>query len=234
METERSERARQWLAAQELSTEGDPDQVARAVMPEIRGDAELPDADKLELGLGLLELLDTYWVTVELRWFVNAAADEAIRDAHWQAIREHLERPKPSEAVLYSLWVDWFEDISTVERAFTETLARDVPALPDAGDELLRRAAAVLKVSGPVPWKLKHAVYTAAAEVPRLRPAVFNGLLYSYHDVYGSLEIAPALELLDSLEMPDDTEHLAELRDELTHGHANRHHREDAPPPPPE
>ncbi|MEV6924427.1 hypothetical protein AB0M46_07950 [Dactylosporangium sp. NPDC051485] len=234
METERSERTRQWLAAHELNTEGDPDHVARAVMPEIRGDAELPDADKLELGLGLLELLDTYWVTVELRWFVNAAADEAIRDAHWQAIRKHLERPKPSEAVLYSLWVDWFEDIATVERAFTEVLARDVPALPDAGEELLRRAAAALKVSGPVPWKLKHAVYTAAAAVPRLRPAVFNGLLYSYHDMYGSLEIAPALELLDSLEMPEDTEHLAELRDELTHGHANRHHREDAPPPPPQ
>lgn len=230
METARSERTRQWLAAHDLTTEGDPDDDARAIMPEIRGDAELADADKLEIGLGLLELLNTYWVTVELRWFVNATNDDALWATHWQAIREHLEQPVASEAVLYSLWVDWFEDIATVERAFTEVLAKDVPSLAEAGDDVLRRAAAVLKVSGPVPWKLKFPVYTAAAELPRLHLAVFSGVLYSYHDVYGSLEIGPALELLERLDLPEDTEHLAELRDELTHGHANRHHREDAPP----
>ena len=226
METARSERTREWLAAHELSTEGDADDAARAIMPEIRGDADLADADKLEIGLGLLELLNTYWVTVELRWFVNAANDEAIWATHWQAIRDHLEQPAPSEAVLYSLWVDWFEDISTVERAFAETLGQDVPSLPEASDEVLRRAAAVLKVSGPVPWALKYPVYTAAMAVERLRSAVFGGVLYSYHDVYGSLEIAPALQLLDALDLPEDTEHLAELRSELEKGHANRHHRD--------
>jgi hypothetical protein len=230
VETARSERTRQWLAAHDLSTEGDPDDAARAIMPEIRGDAELADADKLEIGLGLLELLNTYWVTVELRWFVNATHDDAIWATHWQAVRDHLEQAVPSEAVLYSLWVDWFEDISTVERAFAETLGRDVPALAEASDGVLRRAAAVLKVSGPVPWTLKYPVYTAAMEIPKLRPAVFGGVLYSYHDVYGSLEIAPALELLDRLELPEDTEHLAELRAELEKGHANRHHRDAAPP----
>ncbi|MFG2042342.1 hypothetical protein [Dactylosporangium sp. NPDC048998] len=230
METARSERTRQWLAAHDLTTEGDPDDAARAIMPEIRNDAELGPADRLELGLGLLELLDAYWVTVELRWFVNAANDDALWATHWQAIRDHLEQPVPSEAILYSLWVDWFEDITTVERAFAEVLANDVPRLPEADDGLLRRAAAVLKVSGPVPWTLKHPVYIAAQEVPRLRPAVFNGVLYSYHDVYGLLEIAPALELLDRLDLPEDTEHLAELRAELNEGHANRHHRDPAPP----
>ncbi|MGI5243420.1 hypothetical protein [Dactylosporangium sp. CA-139066] len=226
METARTERTREWLAAHGLSTEGDPDDAARAIMPEIRGDAELADADKLEIGLGLLELLNTYWVTVELRWFVNAANDDAIWATHWQAVRDHLEQPVPSEAVLYSLWVDWFEDISTVERAFEETLGRDVPSLPEADEAVLRRAAAVLKVSGPVPWALKYPVYQAAMAVERLRPAVFGGVLYSYHDVYGSLEIGPALELLDALQLPDDTEHLAELREELKKGHANRHHRD--------
>src|SRR4051794_20864787 len=169
-------------------------------MPEILGDGELTPADKLEIGLGLLEILQTYWVTVELRWFVNAAADDALWATHWQAMREHLEQPRASEAVLYSLWVDWFEDITTVERAFNEVLARDWERLGEDDESLKRRVTAVLKVSGPVPWKLKAPVYTAAAEFPRLRPAVFSGLLYSYHDVYGSLEVAPALALLNHLD----------------------------------
>ncbi|WP_432840695.1 hypothetical protein [Dactylosporangium sp. CA-092794] len=230
METARSERTRHWLAAHDLSTDDDPEDAARELMPLIRADEELAPADKLELGLGLLELLNTYWVLVELRWFVNAAGDEALWDTHWQAIREHLERPAPSEAVLRSLWSDWFEDITTVERAFTEVLARDTEALSGAEEPLLRRAAAVLRISGPVPWPLKYPVYTAAADVERLRPAVFSGVLYSYHDVYGSLEIDPALELLDRLGLPDDTEHLADLRAALEEGYTN-HHRPATTPP---
>jgi hypothetical protein len=226
VETARSDRTRAWLAAHELDTDGDPDDAARDLMPEIRGDQELSPADKLEVGLGLLEILDTYWVTVELRWFINAADDEELWATHWEAIRAHLEQPRPSEAVLYSLWVDWFEDIATVERAFTAVLARDVDRLGEPDEALQRRAAAVLKVSGPVPWKLKYPVYTAAAEHERLRRAVFSGVLYSFHDVYGSLEIGPALELLDRLGLPAETEHLTELREELAAGHANQHHRD--------
>jgi hypothetical protein len=225
VETARSDRTRQWLAAHELDTEGDPNDAARDLMPEIRADEGISRADRLEVGLGLLELLDDYWVTVELRWFVNAAADDALWATHWQAMREHLEQPRASEAVLYSLWVDWFEDIETVERAFTEVLARDAARLGEDDEALLRRATAVLKVSGPVPWKLKFPVYTAAAEVERLRPAVFSGLLYSFHDVYGSLEVAPALDLLDRLSLPEQTEHLADLRAELAAGHANQRDR---------
>ncbi|WP_432989082.1 hypothetical protein [Dactylosporangium sp. CA-233914] len=225
METARTERTQQWLAAHDLDTEGDPEEAARDLMPEILRDEELAPADKLELGLGLLEILDTYWATVELRWFVNAAQDEALPATFWQAIREHLEQPKASEAVLQSLWADWFEDITTVERAFTEVLAKDTAALGDAGDALLHRAAAVLKISGPVPWKLKYPIYTAALDVERLRPFVYFGVLYSFHDVYGSLEIAPALELLDRLDLPEDTEHLADLRTALQEGHANHHRR---------
>ena len=230
METARTERTRQWLTAHDLSTEGDPDNAARAIMPQIRGDEELDAATRLELGLGLFEILDTYWVTVELRWFLNAANDDALWTVHWQAFREHLEQPVPSEAILYSLWVDWFEDITTTERAFTEVLGNDVAALADAGEDLLRRAAAVLKVSGPVPWKVKYPVYNAALEVEKLRPAVFNGVLYSYHDVYGSLEIGPALDLLERLDLPEDTEHLTELRTALSEGHANKHRRAATPP----
>jgi hypothetical protein len=226
VETARSDRTRQWLAAHDLDTDGDPIDAARDLMPEIRGDDELSPADQLEIGLGLLEILGAHWVLVELRWLVNASGDAGLWATHWQAIREYLEQPRPSEAVLYSLWNDWFEDIETSERAFTEVLGRDVADFDPQDEALLRRASAVLKVSGPVPWKVKFPVYTAAAEHAQLHQAVFSGVLYSFHDVYGSLEIAPALELLDRLDLPETTEHLAELRAELAAGHANQHHRD--------
>lgn len=231
VETARSDRTRQWLTAHDLTMEGDPEQAARDLIDRILEDADLDPAGRLEMGLGLLELLEQYWITVELRWFVNGAADEAIWAAHWQAYREYLEEAVAGEAVLHSLWSDWFEDIDTVERAFGEVLGNDAGALAGGDERLLRRAAAVLRVTGPVPWRIKHPVYVAAAEVERLRPAVFAGILYSHHDLYGSLEIAPALELLDRLGLPDDTEHLADLRAALTEGYANRRDRKSASPP---
>jgi hypothetical protein len=90
VETVRSERTRQWLAAHGLDTDGEPDEAARELMAEVRGDEELSAAEKLEVGLGLLEILNAYWVLVELRWFVNATEDEALWETHWQALREFL------------------------------------------------------------------------------------------------------------------------------------------------
>lgn len=231
METARSARTRQWLTDHDLTTQGDPDDVAHGLIPLVLQDPDLDPADRLEVGLGLLELLDHYWVTVELRWFVNAAGDEALAATHWQAVRDHLEEPEPSDAVLYSLWVDWFEDPATVERAFAEVLGNDVAALGGGDERLLRRAAAVLRESGPVPWRFKHPVYEAATEVPALRPAVYRGLLTSYHDIYGFLEIGPALALLDRLDLPPDTEHLADLRGALAEGHTNYYRRNETEPP---
>jgi hypothetical protein len=223
VETERAERARRWLTAHEVDAVDDAS--ARDLLPEILGDPELEPVERLAVALGLLDLLPIYWITVQLRWFVNGAKDEALEAAFWAAIREHLAAAVPTEAVLHSLWSDWFSDIDTTERAFAETLGDDAGRLADGDEALTRRAAAVLKVSGPVPWPVKYPVYAVAAEVEALRPAVFNGVLYSFHDVYGSLEIEPALALLDRLELPDDTAHLDDLRAALREGISNEHQR---------
>ncbi|MEU9233955.1 hypothetical protein [Streptomyces subrutilus] len=52
---------------------------------------------------------------------------------------------------------------------------------------------------------------------------MFRGLLTSYHDIYGDLEPAAALALLDRLDLPTDTPHLAELRHVLAAGHTNHY-----------
>ncbi|MFK8844404.1 hypothetical protein [Streptomyces sp. Ac-502] len=105
-------------------------------------------------------------------------------------------------------------------------------ATPDgvARDAMLRRAARVIGVSGPVPWPVKHAAYRTAATVPHLHPALFRGLLGSYHDLYGDLDPRAALALLDELDLPTATEHLAPLRAALTAGHRNHYSAPDAWP----
>ncbi|MEE1761711.1 hypothetical protein [Streptomyces sp. SP18BB07] len=56
-----------------------------------------------------------------------------------------------------------------------------------------------------------------------LHPAVFCGLRTSFHDLSGDLEPAAALALLDRLDLPTNTRHLAELRHVLTAGHKNHY-----------
>ncbi|MEU4241823.1 hypothetical protein [Actinoplanes sp. NPDC026619] len=186
----------------------------------------------LRLGFGLLDLLDEYWVTLEIGWFAEERDEPAIYSALWSGYRRRLEGFSRCEAVLYSLWVDWFENRDTVDAAFGAVLSDDVHHLRSrrrlrelAAGPVHRRAARVLANSGPVRWSIKHDVYEAAvAAVPELHHAVFRGLLMSYHDLYGDISPTAALALLDGLHLAPDTEHLAALRAVLRTG-AHNHYR---------
>ncbi|SCL28595.1 hypothetical protein GA0070624_3723 [Micromonospora rhizosphaerae] len=196
------------------------------------GDDRLPPSQQLRIGLGLLDLLDEYWVTVELGFFVAEQADPAVIEAFWAGYRQRLEVPEPGTQVLYSLWVDWFEDPGRSASAFAAVIGDDVRNLRArqrlgdlANPPLCRRVSRVLEHSGPVRWADKHDVYEAVVAAAKLRPALFKGLLASYHDVYGDLEPEQALELLGRLNLPPDTEHLATLRAALKTG-ARNHYRQ--------
>ncbi|MET8976951.1 hypothetical protein ABZX85_15155 [Streptomyces sp. NPDC004539] len=227
------EEARHWLAARGIveTEEGwtdaaEPDKprtandVAHRWAGEVFTDDALDAAGRARLAFGLLDLLDDYWVTCELRFAADTLPDGAL----WAGYRRRLEAERDAEPVTYSLWVDWFEDGETAETAFAAVLADDIDHITATPTpELLRRAGRVLSSSGPVPWALKHTVYDKAARLPALHQPLFEGLLAGYHDVYGDLEPDPALTLLTSLTLPADTPHLTELRDVLTAGH--RSHR---------
>lgn len=192
--------------------------------------AVLDDLDSLRLSLGLLDLLDDYAEAMYIR--LNFLDKPELWGTVWQAYRYRLEAPEPADVVEYSLWVDWFEDRTTVETAFEAVLAGDVRDAEERGrigdfasGGWRRRAQRVLIRSGPVPWRLKHPVYTALAEVPELRHALFRGVLHSYHDYFGDLEPAAGLDLLTHLGLPPDTEHLAPLLTVLRAGHTG-HHRQ--------
>lgn len=232
------EDARRWLAehgvvqvgADEWADGEAPDgrltanEVAHSWAGDVFADERLDMAKQVRLAFGLLDLLEDYWVTCEIR-FAHLGPDGPLpTQVLWDGYRRRLESPRAADAVTYSLWVDWFEDPNTAETAFAEVLGQDVRRLvTGAPTPLLRRARRVLECSGPVLWRTKQPAYRAAARCPALYEALFKGLLSSYHDLYGDLEPDAALELLAALDLPANTKHLGELRTVLAAGHTNHY-----------
>ncbi|MGW8989022.1 hypothetical protein ACWGRF_03675 [Streptomyces zhihengii] len=185
---------------------------------------DLNAADQMRLAFGLLDLLDEYWVTCEIRFANDDAEGPLPADVLWDGYRRRLEADRGADAVTYSLWVDWFEDHATSATAFAEVLGNDIDrVLAEQSEVLLRRARRVLECSGPVRWTVKEPAYGLAVRLPALHSAVFRGLLTSFHDVYGDLDPTAALRLLDQLDLPANTQHLAALRHVLVAGHTNHY-----------
>ncbi|MEU3278893.1 hypothetical protein [Streptomyces antibioticus] len=236
MDTEGVEAARRWLADQSIHqvrdgwmSEENPDvlltagQVAHSWAGDVFAE-DLSAADQVRLAFGLLDLLDEYWVTCEIRFADGSGEGPLPADVLWGGYRRRLEAERDVEAVTYSLWVDWFEDHTTSATAFAEVLANDIDRIvAERSEALLRRARRVLECSGPVRWTVKELAYRTAARLPALHSALFLGLRASFHDVYGDLEPAAALALLDQLDLPTTTQHLVALRHVLAAGHSNRH-----------
>ncbi|SEB65892.1 hypothetical protein [Streptomyces sp. TLI_105] len=236
MERQAVEAARRWLADQGVRQVRDgwvsdenpdvlltADQVAHSWAGDVFAE-DLDAADQLRLAFGLLDLLDEYWVTCEIRFANEDAEGPLPSDVLWDGYRRRLEADREVEAVTYSLWVDWFEDHTTSATAFAEVLGNDIDrVVAKPSEALLRRARLVLECSGPVPWTVKEPTYRTAARLPALHTALFRGLRAGFHDVYGDLEPAAALALLDQLDLPTNTRHLAGLRHVLAAGHKNHY-----------
>ncbi|MFJ2008586.1 hypothetical protein [Streptomyces chartreusis] len=214
MEMQAVEAARRWLADQGVSqahggwvSDAKPEVLltANQVAHSWAGDVfteDLDTTDQLRLAFGLLDLLDEYWVTCEIRFANEGVEGPLPADVLWDGYRRRLEAARDVEAVTYSLWVDWFEDHTTSAVAFAKVLGNDIDrVVVERSETLLRRARRVLEYSGPVRWAVKEPTYCTAVRLPAMHSAVFRGLRASFHDVYGDLEPAAALALLDRLDL---------------------------------
>jgi hypothetical protein len=112
------------------------------------------------------------------------------------AYRELVGHPDAAvaEPIAYSLWVDYFEDASTMERAWSEVSGPQEPRRP--------RLERVLAASGPVAWPLKSPLYRALAEEGGWDDPIVAGLYGSCVDIYGSIEREAALGILRRLREP--------------------------------
>ena len=170
------------------------------------GDASL--AERLQMALRLYSEMPCYANTVALHGFYHEFAD-AQRRLLWEAYRMWLasEDDRLADPIAHSLWVDFFEDETTVEEAWREVMRADVAPWE-------RRVARVLQVAGPVPWALKKPLLDELAGEPRHHHAVFRALAGSAFDHLG--ELGPgAAALAERLALPDGTPDLAALRARL-------------------
>jgi hypothetical protein len=236
-----AEAVKRWLAEQgfeQLSdgswraSEGD-----ELATDELAGDAaelaleasELSLRERLDLGLGLLDLLDSYGVTMYLRFeLLGGGSLSAFVPEVWDYYRKALEQDDEPSAVAYSLWVDWFEDRSTAPIWFSE-MVRGYEAASSSNPPaaLINRLRHILKNSGPVPWAAKSAVLFSLVPVTSLQSAVFEALLHGYHDFYGDLDRAEGLELLELLDAQDTNPRFNALRGALNAGVTNHYTQPD-------
>jgi hypothetical protein len=164
-------------------------------------------ADRLELLFAVYERMPCYAVLMYSTGpFAEDFRDEE-KERFWAAYRRLLEQPERrlAEPVLYSLWVDYFEDPSTVEEAWRETTAQTGDWEP--------RIRRLLPVSGPVPYALKAPLYLRLLPDRRFHEPILEGLVGGARDVFGKLDATKALQIVDKLRLP--ATQTAELRREL-------------------
>ncbi|MFD9407633.1 alpha/beta fold hydrolase [Streptomyces sp. NPDC059989] len=231
------ELARRWLAEDGITQAGDGvwadadspgepldrDDVANGLGSMAFTDERLDLAGRLRVALGLMDLLGGHFLVTGQVHSAHLGPEGPLpADLLWDGYRRRLEAVREYPAITDSLWFDWFEVAGTADEAFAEVLGNDRERLlPGAPEPLLRRARRVLEHSGPVSWPGKAETYRAAARLPSLHHAVFRAVLRSYHDVYGRLDPAEALGILDALDVPPRTEHLDGLRGALAAGHCD-------------
>jgi hypothetical protein len=153
-----------------------------------------PLGERLAVAVELYRRMPSY---ANLMYWRYSEFDEFARARMWDAFREFLADPwdPVAQPAAYSLWVDYFEDRATVDRAWREVSGPQEPRRP--------RLERVLRVSGPVPWALKESLYEElAAEGGWGRPLA-DALYGSCIDVYGSLDRMRALRILRSLRESD-------------------------------
>lgn len=150
-------------------------------------------ADRLTIAVELYRRMPCY---ANLMYWRYRDFDAQTRGQMWAANRDLVGHPDAAvaEPIAYSLWVDYFEDSSTMERAWSEVSGPQEPRRP--------RLERVLAASGPVAWPLKSPLYQALAEEGGWDDPIVAGLYGSCVDIYGSIDREAARGVVRRLRRP--------------------------------
>jgi hypothetical protein len=119
--------------------------------------------------------------------------------------------------------IDWRTQLPT---RCGSTISKDPERATDAWREMTgsrpndRTLQRLVAVSGPVPYELKAALYQQLALDPQTHEILFRGLFASQFDIYGKIDVADAMRLLDRLHLLPETKGLRELRASLADSQA--------------
>ncbi|MBJ6142771.1 hypothetical protein [Hymenobacter sp. BT559] len=111
-----------------------------------------------------------------------------------------------SDPLSYVLWVDFFEDITTVRETW-QGLVNNCSTK--------KALLLLLEIAGPVPFDLKEVYYKALLMDIGSHEVVFNSLLHSAFDVYGQIDSKKAQLILAELKVDINSENYKLLKKKL-------------------
>jgi hypothetical protein len=170
----------------------------------------MPVSQKISLGFQLFEIFPSYYHF--LVPFYHAIRDNVITDSKekeliWKSFMTYLASENYyADPVGYVLWVEFFEDQSTVREAWQGLVN-------NYSDK--RSLLRLLEYAGPVPFDLKEPIYYSLLADKKEHEHVLNSLLHSAYDVFGQIDKKKTLDILAKLEIATKTENYGLLKEKL-------------------
>jgi hypothetical protein len=166
---------------------------------ELIWESDLTDIEKTRLFLDVYADIPAYSLLFQFgvhRW---RDLDPDSRALFWSQIKEWLSGDDDmlADPISYDIWSRYFEYSDEVEAAW-QALVTD-----DASDRLIER---VLEISGPVPYPLKSALYLKLLPDRRWHHFIYQSLLGSAFDYYGSIDKADVRNVLAQLDLKLNSE----------------------------
>ncbi|MBL7732572.1 MAG: hypothetical protein JNM88_15455 [Chitinophagaceae bacterium] len=173
-------------------------------------DTEKTTTQKITQTFELYELFPSYYHFLKPLYY--GIRDKEItapeeKETIWKRLMHYLAGENyHADPVGYILWVDFFEDESTVRESWQGLLNHP------CGKQSLTR---LLESSGPVPYDLKEQLYNSLIGDKTTHPHIFNSLLFSSIDLYGKTDKEKANRLLARLKVDTTSENYILLKEKL-------------------
>ncbi len=174
--------------------------------------SEIEIADKISLGFQLYERFPSYYHFL-VPFYHGVRNREIILPEHKETIWKHFIRYLALEdcyadPVSYVLWVEFFEDATTVRDTWQGLLK-------NCHNEKI--FITILEIAGPVPFDLKEERYNLLIADKTNHEAIFNSLFCSAFEYYGNIDEDKASVILNRLDMDRRTDKYKLLEDKLSH-----------------
>lgn len=170
----------------------------------------MTNSQKISLGFQLYETFPSYYHF--LTPFYHGIRNNEIVDTNekiiiWKHFMKYLASENYyADPVGYVLWVDFFEDETTVRDTW-QGLVNNY-----SNKKALLR---LLEAAGPVPFDLKETHYNSFLVDKTNHEFIFRSLLYSAYDLYGKIDKKKALNILAKLKIDTGTENYKLLKEKL-------------------
>jgi hypothetical protein len=172
--------------------------------------SDMTNLKKITLGFQLYELFPSYYHF--LTPFYHGIRDKQIAEQNekeiiWNHFMKYLASENCySHPVSYVLWVDFFEDDTTVRETWQGLVNNNSDRT-----SLLR----LLAVAGPVPFELKESLFNSFLTEIETHELIFDSLLTSAYEVFGKIDKKKSLAILAKLQIDTKTEKYKLLQEKL-------------------